>query len=339
MDLSVGALRLASRLSRVVPVPVGRTVATSLGRLAVTLSGDQRLIAERNMRRVLGPNATEAQLRRAVRGVFASYGRYWFDTLRLPALPPAEVADGMTVEGLHHVTEAVDRGVGPILALPHVGGWEWAGRYLGTELGWRVTAVAEKLEPPELYEWFLGLRAELGMRIIPLGPTAGSESAKALADGDVMCLLCDRDLAGSGIEVEFFGERTTLPGGPALMALRSGSPLLPTAVYFRGRRCHGVVEPPLDTERRGRLRDDVQRVTQDLAHALERLIRVAPEQWHLLQPNWPSDLEALGRAPEQPDGPEQPAGTGRLDGPGRAGGTANGSQPADGAEGRPVGSR
>ena len=307
MELSVGGLRLASRLVRVVPTPVGSVMARMLGRAAVPLSGDQRLIAERNMRRALGPDATDAQIRRAVRQVFESYARYWFDTLRLPALSPAQVADGITIEGIHHVQEAIDRGVGPILALPHVGGWEWAGRYLGTEFGWKVSAVAEKLEPPELYEWFLELRDELGMRIIPLGPSAGSESAAALADGDVMCLLCDRDLAGSGIEVEFFGERTTLPGGPALMVLRSGSPLLPTAVYFRGGRCHGVVEAPLDTERRGRLRDDVQRVTQDLADALERLIRVAPEQWHLLQPNWPSDLAALGVAPDAPDSDDQAA--------------------------------
>ncbi|UDY36146.1 phosphatidylinositol mannoside acyltransferase [Dermatobacter hominis] len=318
MELSVGGLRLASRLVRAVPGPVGAAAASALGRLAVPLSGDQRLIAERNMRRALGPDASDAQIRRAVRQVFQSYARYWFDTLRLPALTPTQVADGISIEGLHHLTEAIDRGVGPILALPHVGGWEWAGRYLGTEHGWNVSAVAEKLEPPELYEWFLDLRDELGMRIIPLGPSAGSESAKALADGDVMCLLCDRDLAGSGIEVGFFGERTTLPGGPALMALRSGSPLLPTAVYFRGSRCHGVVEAPLDTERRGRLRDDVERVTQDLAHALERLIRIAPEQWHLLQPNWPSDLVALG-----------------LD----DGVAPSGAEPTGDAEGRPAASR
>lgn len=311
MELSVGGLRLASRLARAVPAPLGAAAARVLGRLAVPLSGDQSRIAARNMRRVLGPDASEVQIQRAVRGVFDSYARYWFDTLRLPALDARQVADGFTIEGLQHLTDAFDRGVGPILALPHVGGWEWAGRWLGTEHGWPVSAVAEQLEPPELYEWFLELRAGLGMEIIPLSPSAGSESARALAAGHVMCLLCDRDLAGTGIEVEFFGETTTLPGGPALMALRSESPLLPTAVYFRGGRCHGVVRPPLDTERRGRLRDDVQRVTQDLARELEDLIRVAPEQWHLLQPNWPSDLpagadDALGA---------QPAGRPRSAGP------------------------
>jgi len=92
------------------------------------------------------------------------------------------------------------------------------------------------------------------------------------------------------VEVEFFGERTTLPGGPATLALRTGATVVPTAVYFRPGRDHlGVVRPALEVERRGRLRDDIARITQAIAHELESLIRVAPEQWHLLQPNWPSD--------------------------------------------------
>lgn len=301
MELSVGGLRLASRAVRIVPPTIGSTVARGLSRAAVRVSGDQRLIAERNLRRVLGPDASDRQIRRGATAVFESYGRYWYDTLRLPRLSPEQVADGFTIEGRHHLDEAMERGVGPILALPHVGGWEWAGRWLSGVEGWNVAAVAERLEPPELHEWFLELRAGLGMRIIPLGPSAGPESAAALAAGDAMCLMCDRDITGNGIEVEFFGECTTLPGGPAVMALRSGSPLLPTAVYFSGSRCHAVVEAPLDTERRGRLRDDVARVTQDLAVALERLIRVAPEQWHLLQPNWPSDRAALAGADGLPE--------------------------------------
>lgn len=310
VELSVGGLRLASRVVGVVPHRLGSVATRLLSRAAVHVSADQRRIAERNLRRALGPDTTDRQIRRAVDAVFESYGRYWYDTLRLPDLSDAAVADGMTIEGMQHISGAIDRGVGPILALPHVGGWEWAGRWLGTAHGLNVTAVAERLEPPELNDWFLELRAGLGMRIIPLGPRAGSESAAALAAGDVMCLLCDRDIAGNGIEVEFFGERTTLPAGPALMALRSGSPLLPTAVYFRGSRCHSVVEAPLDTERRGRLRDDVERVTGDLAVALERLIRVAPEQWHLLQPNWPSDHVAPDGRSAEPDvradvGPER----------------------------------
>ena len=97
------------------------------------------------------------------------------------------------------------------------------------------------------------------------------------------------------MEVEFFGERTTLPGGPATLALRTGATLLPAAVYFRSGRDHlGVVRPPVPVQRSGRLREDIARITQALAQELEILIRAAPEQWHLLQPNWPSDREGTG---------------------------------------------
>jgi lauroyl/myristoyl acyltransferase len=111
----------------------------------------------------------------------------------------------------------------------------------------------------------------------------------ALHDNQVLVLLSDRDLAGNGIEVEFFGERTTLPAGPATLALRTGAPLFPSAIYREGDGRVGVFRPALDTTRHGKLREDVARVTQDLARELEVLIRRAPDQWHLLQPNWPSD--------------------------------------------------
>ena len=151
------------------------------------------------------------------------------------------------------------------------------------------------------------------MRVIPLSPSAGTDVLRAVRNNEVVCLLADRDLTGDGVPVEFFGERTTLPGGPAVTALRGGAPLLPVGCYFMD---HGDsradIRPPLDTARSravgsarsravgsaraGRLRDDVARVTQALAHAYEDLIRVEPTHWHLLQPNWPSDRPGSERS-------------------------------------------
>ena len=135
----------------------------------------------------------------------------------------------------------------------------------------------------------------MGMEIVTLGPESGPKVLRALKSGRLLSLLCDRDVGGGGIEVEFFGERTTLPAGPATLALRTGAPLFPATCFFEGDGHRGVVLPALDTSRHGKLRADVARVTQDLARGLETLIRLAPEQWHLLQPNWPSDLQ-LGDA-------------------------------------------
>jgi KDO2-lipid IV(A) lauroyltransferase len=150
--------------------------------------------------------------------------------------------------------------------------------------------VVEALEPPELFEWFAEMRRRMNLEIVPLGPAAGTAILRRLKEGGIVGLVCDRDLAGTGVEVDFFGERTTLPSGPATLALRTGAPILPVAVYFEGRDGHrAVVRPPLPVERTGSFREDVGRVMQALAHEFEDLIRVAPSQWHLMQPNWPSD--------------------------------------------------
>jgi KDO2-lipid IV(A) lauroyltransferase len=113
----------------------------------------------------------------------------------------------------------------------------------------------------------------------------------ALKKNEVVCLLSDRDIQRNGVEVEFFGEKTTLPAGPAMLGLRSNAPVLPVAIYFTDSidGHHGVVRPPLQLERNGGLRESVAVGTQALARELEGLIRRAPEQWHLFQPNWPSD--------------------------------------------------
>ena len=82
-----------------------------------------------------------------------------------------------------------------------------------------------------------------------------------------MCLVCDRDLVGDGIQVPFIGEETTLPAGPATLALRSGAPLITAATYFDGRGHRFVIDPPVDTAREAGLRADVARVTGELAGA------------------------------------------------------------------------
>jgi KDO2-lipid IV(A) lauroyltransferase len=276
-------------------VPRGMSSATALlaSLTAMRVSPERRMLVERNLRRAYGPAYGGPALRRSVLETFRSYGRYWIDSFRLPDLSRAEIDAGFAFEGYGAIAEARARGVGPILVLPHLGGWEWAGFWLTQVMNLPVTVVVEPVEPAELFDFFVSFRRRLGMNIVTLGPTAGGEVLRAIKDRHVVCLLADRDIQGDGIEVEFFGERTTLPAGPATLAARTGAPLLPTAVYFQGRGHHALVGPELPVERRGRFREDVARVTQSLATRLERMIRAAPEQWHLQQPNWPSDYAAL----------------------------------------------
>jgi KDO2-lipid IV(A) lauroyltransferase len=268
---------------------VADLIARAAGRGVARFSAARRAQVERNLRRVHGSDFRGVAMRRAVAATFESYGRYWAESLRLPGTSPAVLDAGMTCPGWNHVEDGLAAGRGVILALPHLGGWEWAGFWLAEVQRVPVSVVVEALEPPELFEWFADLRRSFGMSIIPLDADAGTAVVRALRANQVVCLLSDRDIGGGGVEAEFFGERTLLPGGPATLSLRTGAPVLPVAVYFRGDDHLGDVRAPIPVVREGRLRDDVTRVTQLLAHELEQLIRAAPEQWHLLQPNWPSD--------------------------------------------------
>ncbi len=269
------------------PLAVGLPVTGAIGRASAYALPWRAKIVKRHQRR-LRPDASDAVIRRATNEAFASYTRYWYEMFRLPREARRPLRR-FSIEGFEHVEKAIADGRGAILALPHVGGWEYAGAWL-TQQGQPPVVVVEPVEPPELFDLFARERVAMGMEIVPLGPDAAARCLRALNANRVLCLLCDRDIGGDGVEVEFLGERTTLPAGPAVLSIRSGAPVIPVGAYFDGRGNRAVVLPPIDTTRSSkRLRDDVARITADLARALELLIRQAPEQWHMMQPNWPSD--------------------------------------------------
>jgi KDO2-lipid IV(A) lauroyltransferase len=282
------AYRAGAEVARIVPAPVGVPAARWLGRLAPSVLAGRRRQVERNLRRVHGSGFSGLAMTRAVAATFDSYTRYFYELFLLPDRSRSWIEAHVRVLGMEHVRAAIDAGRGLVVALPHLGNWDLAGAWLASQ-GYRVTVVAEEVEPPELFDWFVETRRRLGMRVIGLSAATGGEVVRALRANEVVCLLADRDLTGDGVTVEFFGERTTMPGGPALVALRAGAPLVAVGCYFRPRERMDVQVVPVSVARVSGVRADVERITQSLAATFEDLIRVAPENWHLMQPNWPSD--------------------------------------------------
>jgi len=291
--------RAGSAIARRLPDRAILGFSRATGWVARRAMTDRAAMVARHQRRIR-PHLTATEVDAAVGEAFASYVHYWLESFRLPGTPPEVLDAGFTGRGFEHIRAAIDAGRGVVLAMPHLGAWEWAGFWTTAVQHIPVSTVVEAVEPPALATWFTSLRKDLGMEIIPLGPAAGAAAAAALTSNRILTLLCDRDVSGGGVEVEFFGERTALPAGPATIALRSGAALIASTVYFDGMHHEGIANPPIDTSRQGKFRADVARVTQALAAELEDLIRQAPEQWHLMQPNWPSDLlveDALHGAP------------------------------------------
>lgn len=291
--IAVAGYKVASMLARVAPASVLTGASVGVGSSLARAMKQNRAMVMRHLQRV-DPSLSGKRLHVATQQAFVSYTRYYLETFCLPSQSTSQIAAGHQIEGFEYIERAASHGKGTILALPHMGGWEWSGRWL-IDQGFQLTAVVERLENTELFEWFVNLRSRYGVNVIALTDDAGVAVGKALRDNHVVSLLCDRDIPKdgkrTGVEVQFFGETTTVPAGPAFFALRTGASLLPMATFFTpGANGHkAVIRPALVVERQGSLREDVSRISQLLMLEIENLIRQAPEQWHLFQPNWPSD--------------------------------------------------
>lgn len=274
-------------MATAIPDLVAGRLAEGAGTVVAKLNAKRREVVRRNIARVVGAEAVEDVVDQA----FKSYARYWLEALRLPKPGIEEIARRTTAEGLENLQRYQRAGRGVVIVLPHVGSYDVAGAWIAS-LGWNVLAVAEELEPPELFEMFRDLRRGVGVEIVPAGKGSTARALlSALRAGSAVGLVADRDISGSGITVDFFGEKTMLPNGPALLALRTGCPIVVGAVYQRpGGRYHAVVLDPIEVELERRSDPDRVRVlTEEIVARMEDLIRREPGQWHLFQPNWPTD--------------------------------------------------
>jgi len=234
-----------------------------------------------NLAPIMGDRTPEA-----VREGFRWYGRYWAETFRMQDLTPEELTARMRTFGLEHIEQAYAEGRGVILATPHLGNWDAGGRFVAER--WPLTVVVEVLKPRIVFERFVAHRRAMGMTIVPLerGADPTARCIETVREGRVVALVADRDMSRSGVEVRMFGRVTTMPPGPAVVALRTDAPLIPAAIYQReDGTWFGHVLPALEKTDV----DDPHAVpvlTQRLADAFATLIDAHPEQWHVFHPYW-----------------------------------------------------
>ncbi|MFD9488552.1 phosphatidylinositol mannoside acyltransferase [Streptomyces sp. NPDC059991] len=271
-------------------------MATGLGRrIADTVwkrRGKSVLRLESNLARVV-PDASPQRLAELSKAGMRSYMRYWMESFRLPAWSKDRMKTGFEPRDLHHLTDGLASGRGVVLALPHMGNYDLAGAWVTTKLDTPFTTVAERLKPETLYDRFVAYRESLGMEVLPhTGGSAFGTLAQRLRAGGLVCLVADRDLSASGVEVKFFGEAARMPAGPALLAQQTGALLLPVTLWYDGSPVmQGRVHPPIDVPETGTRTEKTSVMTQALADAFATGIAEHPEDWHMLQRLWLADLE------------------------------------------------
>jgi lauroyl/myristoyl acyltransferase len=280
------------RLVRAMPEFAARNVFDAGALYAARNGGPDQL--RKNLARVIGvaPSEVPGSL---IRASLESYARYWREAFRLPAMDHRALGDRLAekVAGSEYLDAALAEGRGVVAALPHSGNWDMAGVWLVQNYG-RFTTVAERLKPESLYRRFIEYREGLGFEVIPL---SGGEQppfpllSQRLRDNKVVCLMAERDLTRSGVQVDFFGEATRMPAGPAKLAIATGAALLPVHCWYDGDDCRVRFYPPFDCSS-----GDVAVVTQALADVFARNIAEHPADWHMLQPQWLADLSDERRA-------------------------------------------
>ena len=283
--------RTLGTLLEQLPVQLAVHVAEAVGWAVAWRETPTRAVAASNLRSILELGAStpvdKKVLDRWVRRYFASYARYWAEGATLPAVDPGVLHSRIDmVEGLTELRASMATGQGVVLALPHIGSWEWGGAFLA-RIEMPMTAVAERLEPQELFDWFIAKREAIGLHIEALGPEAGKTMLSTLRAGGLVGLLCDRDISGDGIAATLLGRPSRMPAGPATLALRTGAQLHAGVVFSGPGNQHCAhVSGPLPVERQGKMRADVARLTQDIADEMTALIRRSPEQWHVFVPGF-----------------------------------------------------
>ncbi|NLU66325.1 phosphatidylinositol mannoside acyltransferase [Streptomyces sp. HNM0574] len=283
------------------------STAERLGRRIADTAWKRRgkgvLRLESNLARVV-PDAGPERLAELSRAGMRSYLRYWMESFRLPSWTPEQIAAHVHVDGVEGpggLREALDDDRGVILALPHLANWDLAGVWLTTRMNTPFTTVAERLRPESLYDRFVAYRESLGMSVLPhTGGSAFGTLARRLREGGTVCLVADRDLSASGVEVDFFGDTARMPAGPAVLAQQTGARLMPVTLRYGPSpkiriRVHDTVEVPAE----GTRAEKTAAMTQRVADVFAAGIGEHPEDWHMLQRLWLSDLEprAEGSAP------------------------------------------
>jgi len=267
------------------PRPLGYALAVMVARLAYLFAPKARTELKRNLA-IAVPDLTPRELRKLAWRNFRNHSKAYADLMRLPVARVEDLRSLLRIQGMEHLEAARARGRGVLVVSAHMGSWEVAAAIWSATVA-PVSLFAEELEPLELYEWYRCTRARLGISVLPLNRSGLRQVLQALDNQEMVVTAIDRDIMGTGIVVDFFGRPARIPDGPAAIALRKGTPLLPVAVFrLPDDTFQAYGYPPVFAEPTGDRVEDVRRVTGELVRRLEEMIRAHPDQWHVPHPIW-----------------------------------------------------
>lgn len=285
-------LEIADRVVAALPPGVAYGLADLAGDAWYRLAPSRRRLVAANLARVCAATGRPTRGRTftaLVHAAFRHHARYYVELLRVPHYDVGDI-DRLVEVPQWPAFERAMRGRPSILVSAHVGNFEPFGTFLASR-GIRPLSPIEEIEPRALFEFLAAHRGGSHVDLVPLRDSRRALSAR-LRETGMVGIIGDRDITGGGQAVELFGHATTVPTGPAFLAVTHRATLIVGRCLrtgpdrFRGEG--DVLEVPDTGDRRA----DVATLTALIAARFERDIGEAPEQWWgAFQPRWP-DLPA-----------------------------------------------
>ena len=279
------AFRIVQWLMERLPRRLAYALAIVIARFAFIFARSARRMLQMNLRAAL-PEVSDKELRLITWNNFRNHSKAYADLMRLPRARVEELRPLLHIEGAEHLEAARAYGRGVLVVSAHMGSWEIAAAIWSATIA-PVSLFAEELEPRELYEWYRRTRARLGISVLPLTRAGLRQVVRALEAEEMVVTAIDRDILGSGLVMDFFGRPAHIPEGPAAIAIRKGTPLLPVCVYRLADDSYQAVGyPPILAEPTGDRDRDLRQVMNRLVAHLEEIIRAHPDQWHMPHSVW-----------------------------------------------------
>ncbi|MBN1890965.1 MAG: lysophospholipid acyltransferase family protein [Thermoflexales bacterium] len=287
--LRVAPFRLAAALCPRLPPGLGYRLAEWGGELYYRLSQAAARAVRQNARHALGPDANDTLVEGVVRQVFRNLGKNYYDLFRLAAEEAGQLNAQLDRVKWEHFHAALALGRGVVAASAHYGHPEWMMHAIPAAWGTPVLAVAEHLQPEQLYQYMVKLRSRPYLRFIP-ADGALLEIYRGLRRGEVVAVALDRDTTGSGVDVPFLGANAHMPDGYAKLVARTRAPFV---VGFARRlpdgQMHMEIDPPYVPPADASREQVYAQALEIGVQALARAVSAHPDQWVLTTPIWDID--------------------------------------------------
>jgi KDO2-lipid IV(A) lauroyltransferase len=266
------------------PMRLLRRGGSALGWFAYHVLRLRRGVVTDNIRRSF-PDWTGRDVERVAKATYLNAGRSFFELLAFSGLDRSDVLGMVTIEGRENFEKALDNGKGAILFSGHFGNWELLGAVIG-HLGYPIHATDTNHSNKLVHAVLTKLRSRHGMTVLsPDEPVASL--VELLRENKMITYLADQDARRDGVFVDFFGRPASTLRGPALLAMRTGCPVLPGFLIREGVDRHRAVFGELMWPDRSRgAGAGVHDLTQRFTRLLEDYVRRYPDNYFWMHRRW-----------------------------------------------------